>query len=895
MSKSVKFVKIVSPIALAIALSACGGGDTTFGNNPGNTPDQEEVTLASSIEVSVSSLQLPSDGLTPVVISAIAKDLKNNAIKDAKIEFAVDNGATLVIDDTASAETTGAVGDIDVGGAITGPTIRSAKLTPNTPENRTLNVTVTSGTQSKVIQIKVVGTNVTIDGPSAITINKDTPFILKLKNSSNKAIPLEAVELSSTAGNTIITDSNYITNEAGEIPFTVSGTSAGTDTLKVKVLGVEYEKNISISGDEFALTEDKAGEIDINTNSTINFVWKKNGVPQVGETIRLSSTRGTLSSTSVVTDGSGKASFTITAATAGRTVISAITADGLTTTLAREFVATTPSYLNTQAAPTLIPPDGTSTIIAKVRDDRDNPVKNMTIDFSLDDTVDGTLSGSTAITDSLGRASVSYKAGNSSSSKDGVTIRTFIQGHPEVATDTIRLTVGGSAVRIVLGDDEIVAEDEVFYIKKFGVIASDSAGNPISDQEISFTIFPTEYLKGSLWYSKIDDRWYQTPIFDGDIIVNGATAICPSEDINHNNNLDRGEDINRNGFLDPTQDAAVTGAGVTDENGRITVEVVYPQNTAWWSEQRIEATTTVNGTEYLEQTDFVLPVAAADVLGEGTPPNVVSPYGTFGGCTDNPKGIPPVLPIKLAVINPVLGGEVVSLFNDVWYSITGDEKVIPSIEYTLSSDKVNIEFGPNNSFRLNDIDKEVDNSGFYINLDYAGEVTQLFYRDLPSSDDTVGPVISITGFSSVDVAQNQSYTDAGATAVDETDNIVTVEVIAGLPVDTATLGAHVITYRATDSSGNATVATRLVNVVIDNTPPQIRLNGLPTVTVIQNQLYADAGATALDDLDRDVTVRVISGLPLNTSTVGTYTIVYEASDDSGNSSTATRTVQVVLP
>jgi hypothetical protein len=519
----------------------------------------------------------------------------------------------------------------------------------------------------------------------------------------------------------------------------------------------------------------------------------------------------------------------------------------------------------------------------------------MTIDFSLDDTVDGTLSGSTAITDSLGRASVSYKAGNSSSSKDGVTIRTFIQGHPEVATDTIRLTVGGSAVRIVLGDDETIAEDEVFYIKKFGVIASDSAGNPISDQEISFTIFPTLYLKGSLWYSKIDDRWYQDPIKDGDFIIQGRTATCPSEDINHNNNLDRGEDINRNGFLDPTQDAAVTGAGVTDENGRITVEVVYPQNTAWWSIQRIEATTTVNGTEYLEQTDFKLPVAAADVLGEGTPPNVVSPYGTFGGCTDNPKGIPPVLPTKLAVIDPVLGGTVTSLFNDVWYSITGDEKVIPSIEYSLTSDKVNIEFGPNNSFRLNDIDKEIDNSGFFIKLDYAGEITPLFYRDLPDTPDNTGPIISITGFPSVDVAQNQSYIDAGATAVDETDNIVAVEVIAGLPVDTSTLGAHVITYRATDSAGNASVATRRVNVVIDNTPPQIRLNGLSNMTVIQGDTYSDAGATALDDLDRDVTVRVVSGLPLNTGNTGTYTIVYEASDDSGNSSTLTRTILVVSP
>jgi len=815
MSKSVKFVKIVTPIALAIALSACGGGSTTFGNNSGtpNVPGDEQVTPASSIEVSVSSLQLPSDGLTPVVISAIAKDSKNNAIKDAKIEFAVDNGATLVIDDTDSAGTTDGVGDIDIGGAITGPTVRSAKLTPNTPENRTLNVTVTSGTQSKVIKIDVVGTNVVIDGPASITINKDTPFILKLKNSSNKAIPLQAVELTSANGNTITTDSNYTTNEAGEIPFSVNGTSGGSDTITAKVLGVTFKKDITISGDEFVLSAQNEGEIDINTNSVINFVWKKDGVAQTGQTIRISATRGDISSQSVVTDESGRASFSITAATAGRTVISATTDDGLTTTLAREFIATVPDYLNTQAAPTLIPPNGTSTIIAKVRDNKDNPVKNMTIDFRLDDTVDGTLSGSTAVTDALGRASVSYKAGNSSSAKDGVSIRTFIQGFPEVATDTVLLTVGGSAVRITLGDDDVVAEDEVFYIKKFGVIATDSAGNPITDQEISFTITPKDYMKGDLWYSDADERWYQSPIYVGNVVVTGLSAVCPSEDIDDDGNLDDGEDINKNGFLDPTHDATVTGAGVTDKNGKITVEVVYPQNTAWWSRQRIEATTTVNGTEYLEQTDFVLPVLADDVKGEGTPPNVVSPYGTFGGCTDDPKGIPPNPPVQIAVIDPVINAEVIQLFNDVWYSVTGDKEVIPSISYTLSSSAVTIEHGPNNSFRLIDKDPDVDNTGYFINLEFAGQDYSFFYRDGGADIDTKAPEIHITGFSPATVVQGEVYEDAGATAVDDVDGIVPVQVVAGLPVDTSTLGTHVITYSATDSAGNTETKTRTVNVI----------------------------------------------------------------------------------
>lgn len=78
----------------------------------------------------------------------------------------------------------------------------------------------------------------------------------------------------------------------------------------------------------------------------------------------------------------------------------------------------------------------------------------------------------------------------------------------------------------------------------------------------------------------------------------------------------------------------------------------------------------------------------------------------------------------------------------------------------------------------------------------------------------------------------------------------------------------------------------------DVTPPVITVNGENPVTVAKNAVYADAGATALDDIDGVVDVAV-SGLPIDTSVPGINTVTYTAQDTVFNAIAATRTVNVV--
>src|SRR5207249_2449947 len=160
--------------------------------------------------------------------------------------------------------------------------------------------------------------------------------------------------------------------------------------------------------------------------------------------------------------------------------------------------------------------------------------------------------------------------------------------------------------------------------------------------------------------------------------------------------------------------------------------------------------------------------------------------------------------------------------------------------------------------------------------------------------DTVAPVIYRKGPSPVSVSVGSTYTDAGANATDNVDGNITSKIVTVNPVDTSTAGTYTVTYDVKDTAGNAaTQVTRTVNVG-DTTPPVITLRGSPSVSVEIGSTYTDAGATASDNVDGNITSKIVTVNPVNTSLVGTYTITYNVSDSSGNAATqVTRTVNVV--
>jgi hypothetical protein len=80
----------------------------------------------------------------------------------------------------------------------------------------------------------------------------------------------------------------------------------------------------------------------------------------------------------------------------------------------------------------------------------------------------------------------------------------------------------------------------------------------------------------------------------------------------------------------------------------------------------------------------------------------------------------------------------------------------------------------------------------------------------------------------------------------------------------------------------------------DGVPPVITRLGSSPVNVEQHAVYTDAGATATDNVDGDISANVQAVSTVNTSAIGSYTVTYTVSDSSGNPATpVVRTVNVV--
>lgn len=157
-----------------------------------------------------------------------------------------------------------------------------------------------------------------------------------------------------------------------------------------------------------------------------------------------------------------------------------------------------------------------------------------------------------------------------------------------------------------------------------------------------------------------------------------------------------------------------------------------------------------------------------------------------------------------------------------------------------------------------------------------------------SNIDSTPPEITLNGDSDIELEFGSTYVELGASAVDETDGAVNVAV-SGV-VLTTSVGDYIVTYSATDTSGNSSSITRSVSV-IDNEPPSIALNGAALLELDFGMPYVELGAIAIDNADSDVPVNINGTVLVNT--IGSYEIAYLSTDSSGNSASTVRTVNVI--
>lgn len=104
-----------------------------------------------------------------------------------------------------------------------------------------------------------------------------------------------------------------------------------------------------------------------------------------------------------------------------------------------------------------------------------------------------------------------------------------------------------------------------------------------------------------------------------------------------------------------------------------------------------------------------------------------------------------------------------------------------------------------------------------------------------TEDDTTAPVISVLGDNPVDHLLNTDYTDAGATAQDDEDGDLAVEIENNVNPDM--IGNYTVNYFATDLSGNTGTASRTVNVIVEQVSFQFTWAVVDSVVGVGQGIY----------------------------------------------------------
>lgn len=625
--------------AATLALASCGGtgsGPLTGGQSQNNTPPPPPPPASYNLTVLTSSPQIPSDGSKAATITALVRDSNNNVVKGITVDFTADSGAV-----TVTTATTGSDG-----------TAVATLSTAGDPTNRDIKVTATAGASTATVDVSVIGTKLSMSGPSSMVQGDTQPYTVSLVDSAGTGISGQSVSITSAKDNTL-NPSTFNTSTSGQGTFTMNAINSGTDTLTAAAAGMQATQTVSVSNDSFTFSAPAANSnVNIGTAATVTIVWKSSGAPMVGQTVNFSATRGTLSAASGVTDASGSASVTISSTTAGPSVISA-TSNGVSAQLSINFIAITPSAIALQASPTTVATQGQSTITATVRDAAGNLVDGQTVDFTLQDSTGGTLSAASAVTNAQGQAAVTYTAGATTSKTNGVSITGTVQSNSSI-TGSTALTVSGETVFLSLGTGNNVIEySSTQYELPYTVQAVDSSGNSVNGVTITFSVVSLGYGKGAMGWSgtvytpEKTGLFITEPNFAADHAA-GIASVIAAEDACNTEDADNDgiEDDDYNGdfgtktpgqpVIYPGQVASTdVGSAVTSTAGTASVNLIYPKDHAYWVAVRLTATATVQGAASSTSVDFWLPGATADYTQQNNaPPGPVSPYGIAVTCAD---------------------------------------------------------------------------------------------------------------------------------------------------------------------------------------------------------------------------------------------------------------------
>ena len=635
---------VVDPVTSLLTVSALSAGTATLKIDNALGTNSYAITVvvdnasgggssgAASIDILAASNTLNSTPGSSVGFVVTVKNGANVALPGQTVVFTASSGT---LTGANPAPVTNAAG-----------VVSTVSLSPGADaSNRIISVTATVGGISNRIDVQVVGTTLTLNGPASVLLLSTQDYTVKAVDSSGKPVVGAVLTITSTNGN-LVNTSPVLTDRSGVGEFKFVANNAGPATLTVDGLSATKKATVNVSAENFKFLTPTAGDsfkvgapIPANPAVTVQYLTGNPPAPlPAGQVVNFATTRGalysdaalTLPTATALTDGSGIATVYVKSDTAGPVTLSAQFGTA-SNSVPAAFVATVPAAIVLQANPAALLPNtvgsttNQSALTAVVRDTNLNPVQGVAVNFNaVSDPSGGSISPGSVTTDAGGVATAQFVAGPSTTANNGVIISATVQSSPAI-TSTATLTVNGSALFISIArSSSLVSVDSTTYEKEFSVYVTDATGAPAGNRTVTLSARPTTYGKGVLVPPTLTNPNWD---YASNAIIPGLSSACFNEDANKNGVLDAGEDFNNNGKLDPGNPAAITSSVTTDALGFGTFTLRYGKNYAFWVTSQITAKSLVSGTESSQVQDYMLEMLHSDAISPSTPANAISPFG----------------------------------------------------------------------------------------------------------------------------------------------------------------------------------------------------------------------------------------------------------------------------
>lgn len=332
---------------------------------------------------------------------------------------------------------------------------------------------ITTASARHVLSLTADRTSVKADGQDSATLK------LHVEDAAGNALAGETVTLNADGGQLSATGGT--TDNNGDVTVTLSSLSAG----EFHVTAIDGGQSVTHEGITFLTA--LSGRVlvnkttaEANGSDTVTYTIRLEdaaGTPVTGQEITLSTTLGTLSAASGITDASGQLSVTLTSTQAGQAVVTASASD---LTLTADTVTFSEQALtqNIEASKTQARADGQDSVIytVTVKKADGTAVAGQTVTWSTDL---GMISASSSVTDSSGKATVTLTSLEAGDAIVRAGIADTSLTAPVVAFEAV--------LNASLMADKSTASADGTTTVTWTTTVKDAAGNAVAGQTISWS------------------------------------------------------------------------------------------------------------------------------------------------------------------------------------------------------------------------------------------------------------------------------------------------------------------------------------------------------------------------------------------------------------------------